>query len=399
MTIDAPTRFPFADHPGPEPAPELARLDTDRALVPVVLHDGQPAVLVTRHADVRAVLTSSKFSRLKARTHGMTARKPESLALNSVDPPDHTRRRRVVAGAFTALRIEQLREMVEQLTDETLDAMAEQGSSAELIAAFTRPLPVAVMCRMLGIPAKDTHLFRPWVDAMMCTTAYTPDQISAAHDEMYAYFSAQVDDRRARLARGEPADDLLGELVRPHVTERLSHAEVVNVSLGLLIAGYETTTNQLAMCVYQLLEQPESAERLRADPTGVPAAVEELLRWTSLLATGGVPHLALEDVPVGDEIVRAGQIVVPVIDAANHDPEIFPDPYRLDLDREAEQHLAFGHGRHHCLGVHLARLELQVALDRLLRRFPGLRLDVAADDLRWRSGMFIRGLWELPVRW
>lgn len=377
--------FPFAVPEGLAPPAEYAELPR---LAPVRLAGGQDAVLATRYDDVKTVLADPRFSRSAYAASPLFARKPESLALVTSDPPHHGRRRRAVTHAFTARAARQSRADLERRARDLLQAMRAAGPGTDLVEAFTLPFPLLVMCDLLGLPTDDRHQLRPWVDAMMSTSAFTPEQVATAHTEMDTYFSRIVAAKAA-----EPGDDLLSELI---ASPDLSASEVVVLGSGLLMAGYETTCNQLTICTYLLLRDPSLADELRRDPA---AAIEEMLRWTSFNATGGIPHVATEDVPVGDAVIRAGEVVVPLTDAANRDPDAFPDPDRLDARRTDRAHLAFGHGRHHCLGAHLARTELEVGLVSLLAEFPDLALAASDEELRWRQGMFIRGLWTLPVQW
>jgi cytochrome P450 len=229
---------------------------------------------------------------------------------------------------------------------------------------------------------------------MMSTTAFSKAEVNSAHQFMYRFFEELLN-RRADADHG-----LLGELASA-ARERgeITCAEAVHLAYGLLIAGYETTSNQLGMCVLVLLQNPALATRLRTRPALLPGAIEEMLRWTSLNATGGVPHTALCPVKIGETLIDAGQVVVPATDGANRDPDTFRCPDQLRLDRIRNPHLSFGHGRHLCPGAALARMELEVALSTLLARLPGLALDAPEELLRWRTGMYVRGVWNLPVRW
>jgi cytochrome P450 len=222
--------------------------------------------------------------------------------------------------------------------------------------------------------------------------------VAAAHHAMSEYFTRLVDAIWAGPGPGRCRDGLIAMLARPGPARRLSHDEAVVMAAGLLIAGFETTSNQLAICVYLLLNDRRRWEHLRLNPDAIPDAVEEMLRWTSFITTGGTAHMATEDVPLSAGVVRAGEVVIPLIDAANRDPDVFEEPDRLDLERPENPHIAFGHGRHRCLGAELARTELQIAIGALLDQAPDLALAVADDELPWRRGMFISGIWHLPVR-
>jgi cytochrome P450 monooxygenase OleP len=351
-------------------------------------------LLVHGYTELRQVVTDPRLSRSAAARHGMTARSPESLALNSADPPDHTRRRRTVAAAFTQRRADAIRADVVRHADELAGRVLAAGGSADLIADVSRPLAVRAICHLLGVPETDSPAFDPPVRVMMSCAGFTPEQISAAHRELFTYSAGRYDRRREGVDPAAP--DLLTELVRASGRGGpLTREEAIHVWYGLLIAGYETVTHQLAICVYLLLSQRHRWEWLRRHPERLPGAVEEMLRFTSLIATGGAPHIAREATVVGGVSIPPGQVVVPVFAAANRDPAVFENPDELRVDRHPNPHLAFGHGRHMCLGAPMARVELTAALATLVRRLPGL--DLTNPLPTWREGMFVRGLTALPV--
>ncbi|GAA3093059.1 cytochrome P450 [Streptosporangium carneum] len=399
MTGTAPCPFPFPEGPDARPPREYEELLGRPGLPLVMLSNGSEALLVARHAEVKAVLSDDRFSRASFAGRPMFARTPESLALATSDPPVHTRRRRAVLHAFTARRARRQTPWLRALAGDLLDELETRAQPVDLVNAFTVPFALNAITEMLGVPADDRSQLRPLVDRMMSTTRFTREEVAAAHREAGDYFAGLVAAREAEIAAGEAGDDLLTELLAAPEAERLSREEIAVFGAGLLMAGYETTGNQLAICALTVLLDPALAGRLRADPDALAPAVEEMLRWSSLVATGGAPHVATEDVRLGETLVRAGQVVVPLTDAANRDPAVFADPGRFVPDREENPHVAFGHGRHFCLGAHLARAELQVGLGALLHRLPDLALAVPAGELVWRRGMFIRGLMELPVRW
>lgn len=401
-----PVTFPFPEAGGAGPAAEFAAL-TDRRPTPATLPGGTPAILIHRHRDVRQAVTDPALSRTEAARYGMTARSARSLALNAADPPDHGRRRRTVAAAFTQRRADAMRPEIERIAGCLADRLLAGRPPANLVAGFTRPFAVTVICRLLGLPEADYARFGGPAEVMMSIAGHPPDRIAAAHHEVFEYFAERYDQRRCALAGADPAGpatagaeaaDVLAELVRASgPAGPLTREEAIHIGYGLLIAGYETTTQQLAICVYLLLAERSRWERLRGRPDELPTAVEELLRWTSLMATGGAPHAARVATTIGGVPVPPGQVAVPVFAAANRDPAAFDAPDELRLDRTPNPHLAFGHGRHLCLGAPLARVELVTALEVLLRQVPGL--DLADPAPRWRRGMFVRGLTALPVRW
>ncbi|MFG3587503.1 cytochrome P450 [Streptomyces sp. NPDC047990] len=386
-------RFPFPDRPSAEPAPEFGMLAQLGRLVPATLRSGTSALLVHRHEDMCKVLTDPAFARLPAARFGLSARSAESLALNSVDAPDHTRRRRLVAHAFTGRQAEQLRPEVERLTKELVSAMLERGAPADLLADYAVPLTVGVISSVFGLPESEVRRLLPLVERMMSTTAFDRSETQSAHHAMFAAFEKYL------AGPHEDPDGLFGTLAAARDAGDLMPDEAVHLAYGLLVAAHETTANQLGMCFLVLQRDRENAEHLRARPELLPAAVSELLRYTSLNAVGGVPHMVQRTVVLAGIRLEPGTVVLPVTDAANRDPDVFAEPDALRLDRAANPHLAFGHGRHRCLGAPLAQMELEVALHTLLDLLPELRLAIAEDELEWRTGMYIRGVRRLPVTW
>ncbi|MFE6286284.1 cytochrome P450 [Streptomyces sp. NPDC057877] len=396
MTADA---RPVRDFPFPAPRqlglePLFAELRDREPVSRVRLPHGGEAWLVTRYADIRTVLGDPRFSRAATQHPDAPRIQPDPAGeglLMSLDPPAHTRLRRTVAGVFTMRRVDELRPAAGRVAGELLAAMADAGPPADLVASFALPLPVTVICDLLGVPTEDRDRLRGWSDTLLSTTACTPAETASAARAMADYFTAL-----AALRRREPTDDLLGTLVRE---SPLTVAEVVLLARDLLIAGHETTASQIADCAWLLLQRPDDMARLRARPELVPAAVEELLRFVPLGSGGFRARVATEEVELGGVRIRPGETVFAPTAAANRDPAVFSAPDRLDVARHPNPHLAFGHGVHHCLGAQLARMEVGVALGALLDRFPRLRLAVGESDVEWRTGMQVRGPRTLPVRW
>ncbi|MGV9674318.1 cytochrome P450 [Nocardia sp. NPDC003482] len=400
MTVNTEARhYPFGEPVRLDIDPNYAILRRKEPVTRVRLPYGGEGWLVTRYDDVKQVLADPRFSRAKTVGREDIPRmspapsRPDSLL--SMDPPQHTRLRKLVAKAFTGRRVAALRPHVREIVDGLLDAMERDGAPADLVARFALPLPVTVICEMLGVPTEDQHRFRDFSDTVLSTTAYTREQIDAGRAELERYLGELVSERRER-----PTDDLLGALVAARDDEdRLSESELVNLGIGLLVAGHETTANQLANFTYLLLTQPDRWELLRAHPDLVPGAVEELLRYVQLGSGGGFARVATEDVELHGVTVRAGESVFTNLQAANRDETVFADPETLDLTRNHNPHIAFGYGAHHCLGAQLARVELQIALGALLRRLPTLRLAVPVENVPWKTGLLVRGPRELLVAW
>jgi cytochrome P450 len=291
-------------------------------------------------------------------------------------------------------RIEQLRERAQQIVDGLLDEMVSAGGPADLVTSLALPLPVTLIAELLGVSPDDQGDFRDWSDAVLSTNSYSPEHVADSYGQLAAYIAGEVASRRK-----EPGDDLLSALVLARDGEEmLSEEELVVFGIVLLVAGYETTANQITNSVCTLLTNPGQADRIRERPELLPEAVEELLRAVPL-GIVSMPVVAIADVELGGVLIRAGDPVMVARASANRDETVFPSADELDFEREANPHMAFGHGAHYCLGAQLARMELQVAIGSLLERFPDLRLAVPQDELAWKTGGLVRGLKSLPVTW
>ena len=315
--------------------------------------------------------------------------------LSITDPPVHTRLRRLLMVAFTPRTVARLRSRVDELVGELLDAIHHEAE-VDLLATFAYPLPALVIGELLGVPRDDQHAFMEWsadIVAYVGTGATDLDRLERAEASMTAfrdYLRPLVASRRK-----SPSDDLLGSLARPSPSaDAMSDEELIATSVTLLFAGHETTANLIGNGLLALLRNPEQLERLRADPSRVESAVEELLRYDSPVQRNR--RRASEDVELHGHVIRADQRVLAFLGAANRDPDVFPDPDRLDLDRKAVGHMAFGHGIHYCVGAALSRLEAPIAISAVLGHFPTLGL--ADATIRWRPNMAFRGLEALPVR-
>lgn len=355
---------------------------------------GEPAWLATRYADARLVLGDRRFSRAEAALHDeprMMAGRVDGGIL-SMDPPDHTRLRVLVAKAFTVRRVEALRPRAREIATDLVKDMIATGPPVDLVDTFALPLPVAVICELLGVPVVDRPKFRVWSDNVLSTSRLTADEYLASREELRDYMRGLIADHRAN-----PREDLMTALIEAHDEgDRLSELELVDLCNGILVAGHETTASQIPNFILTLLDHPEAMDRLRSDPSLIPGAVEELLRFVPLGAGAGFPRYAMEDVQVGDVLVRKGEPVIVAIGAANRDALRFEAPDTLRVENPPDQHLGLGHGVHHCLGAALARMELQEALRVLLLELPGLHV---AGDVVWKTEMLVRGPVRLPVGW
>jgi cytochrome P450 len=385
--------YPFGPVERLEIDPTYGWLREHEPLSRVKLPYGDEAWLLVRYDDVRAALGDPRFSLAEAVVRDVPRLYPQRFGaiLTDLDPPAHTRLRRLVAKAFTVQRIERLRARARQVAEALLD---ELTPPADLVSAFAVPLPGLMICELLGVPYEDREQFREWVAAFMSVTALSGEERQARLGRLAEYLATLAARRRVT-----PTDDLLGALVvAQDEQDRLSEDELVQLTLLILAAGFESTASQIVNFTYALFESPDQLALLRAQPELMPGAVEELMRWVPLLVTADtLPRYALADVELPSGTIAAGEPVLLAKHAANRDPRRYPDPDRLDLTRDAKGHLGFGHGAHHCLGAQLARLDIQVALSALLDRFPSLR--PAAEELEWKTGMAVRGPVALPVEW
>lgn len=390
--------FPFSDSRTPTIDPVFGQLRAAEPVARIRLPYGGEAWLVTRYADNKQVLTDRRFSRAKAVGEDiprLTVEPPGGSGLTILDPPEHTRLRRLVSSAFSVRRVEALRPRVEEVTERLLSRMIEQGPPVDLVEAFALPLPMMVICELLGVPYEDRDKFAHLAKMVLSVTAYTREQVRAAVDELTVYLCDLIDLRRER-----PEDDLYSALIRARDDEdRLSDQELVTLCGNLLAAGYENVANSIANFTYLLLTSPPRWHELHADRRLVPGAVEELLRY--VMFGRGVSHarIATEDVEIAGVLIREGDAVFASVPAANHDPDVFTRPNRLDFRRDEGNHLTFGLGVHHCLGAQLARMELRIALGTLVDRLPQLRLAVPEDEISWKTGLTAHGVDSLPVEW
>jgi cytochrome P450 len=389
--------YPFSPLEGLRLDPTYAQLRADEPLSRVRLPYGEEAWLAVRYDDVKMVLSDPRFSRAAANGRDeprMMPHQSDAGTLN-MDPPEHSRLRGFVARAFTTRRIDEFRPRTAEIASELVAAMRAQGPPVDLVTAFAAPLPVRVICELLGVPVEDQDKFGVWSEAVVASTSLSPEQIGEYLGAMMEYMYALVAQRRA-----EPADDLISAMVKARDEKgRLTEHELVDLAAGLLAAGHETTVTQIPNFVYVLLTNPKARDELVAHPELVPNAVEELMRYVPLVAGTVFARYATVDIMVGETLVRAGEPVVASLPSANRDERVFTHPEELDFHRPAYPHLGFGHGIHYCFGAQLARMELQVAVATLVVAFPGLRLATPEQDLPWKPGLLVRGLHSLPVTW
>lgn len=391
--------FPFPAPAGFDLPAEFAALREREPVVRVVLPSGDAAWLVTRYADVRTVLADVRFSRAAAELPGaprMGNTTPGPDTILGMDPPDHSRLRKLVAPAFTARRIEALRPNVRQLADGLVRGLAASEPPVDLLAEFAAALPSKVIFELLGVSYSDFDMLHGWTEVIFSLSAHSREEVLAARGNIEDYLVGMIERRRHT-----PSDDLLGVLVAARdEQDRLTERELVNFALILITVGHMSTASTLGTALFTLLRLPSELARLFAEPELVPRAVEELLRHNTFALTGAQLRVATADIEVGGVTVRAGEAVLAALGSANHDPAVFADGGTLELSRQSNPHMAFGYGVHHCLGAQLARLEMQEALRALLANLPDtLRLAVAPESLRLKTGLTARALAELPVRW
>ncbi|GGY07149.1 cytochrome P450 [Streptomyces minutiscleroticus] len=363
--------------------------------------NGKPTWLVTKHEHVRQVLGDARVSsNLKLPGYPHQFHIPEEmlaqvrLMLLSMDPPDHTAQRRMLIPEFTARRVREMRPRIQEIVDEHIDAMLASGGPVDLVTALALPVPSLVICELLGVPYEDHAQFEEWSAAMM-NHELSPEEYGAAVQALDMYL-----DKLVTLKENEPGDDLISRFLEKNRTEQVAdHVDVVTMARLMLVGGHETTANMIALGVLALLEHPDQLAELQADPSLLPHAIEELLRVFSI-SDSGTARVAVEDIEVGGVTIRAGEGILALNNAADHDESVFPDPGTLDIHRkEARSHLAFGYGIHQCIGANLARVELEVVYGTLLRRIPGLRLAAERDRLRFKDDAMVYGVYELPVTW
>ncbi|MER5351037.1 cytochrome P450 [Kitasatospora sp. NPDC002551] len=388
-----------------DPPAGLAEVRERDPLARMTYPDGHVGWLATGYAVVRTILADPRFSSRYELMHYPFPGGPEGPIppapvgdMTGMDAPEHTRFRRLLAGRFTVRRMRRLTDRVQEITADCLDALERGGPGTDLVEAFARPIPALMICELLGVPYADRERFQSHAHTLMSMDA-APEDRYAAMTGLQEYMAELVAAKRAEPSDEEPSGegpstDLLGELARD---SDLTDEELVGVGGFLLAAGLDTTANMIAHGTFALLSHPAQAEALRGAQDLAPEAVEELMRYLTIAHTG--IKSALEDVELEGRLIRAGESVTLSFEAANRDPERFPDPDSLDLGRRATGHLGFGHGIHQCLGQQLARVELTVALPALFERFPTLRLAVPAEEVPLRTNMNIYGVHRLPVTW
>ncbi|MCK2237383.1 cytochrome P450 [Crossiella sp. S99.2] len=397
-TMAAPP-FPMQRQCPFHPPQEIGELrDSATPISRMTFPSGDEGWLLTRHADIRLVLTDPRFTvRNRRFLFSKLQQEPQPIRrgmLLSMDAPEHPAYRKLLTREFTVRRMQHLRPRIQQIVDEHLDAMAAKGGVVDLVEELALPVPSLVICELLGVPYADRDHFQAvTVDLLRLDTP--PERRKAAVDEFDRYLGVLV-----RTKRLDPGEDLLSDLIaRADAGEELIDDEVlVSFAFLLLVAGHETTANMIGLSTAVLLENPDQLELLRNKPELADKAVEELLRYLTIIHLG-LQRSALEDVEIGGHLIKAGEIVALHVSGANFDPALLEDAERLDITRQPVAHLTFGFGPHQCLGQQLARMELRVVFSTLFERFPTLELAAPLAEIPFRSDMAIYGVHKLPVRW
>ncbi|MGE2729282.1 cytochrome P450 [Mycolicibacterium vaccae] len=391
MTAASPP--PYMRRAGLEPVPALSELRDGAGVTTVTGAFGMPAFLVTRYDDVKTVLSDHhRFSnRRPAVVDDDELTRARAGNLLALDPPEHQRLRRMLTGEFTFRRMQRLQPRIVEIVEDALDAMAAAGPGADLVEHFALPIPSLVICELLGVPYGDRDDFQQRSARQLDLSIPIPERLHLQR-QARQYMATLV-----AAARAEPGDDILGMLIREHGDD-LSDDELIGIAGLLLLAGHETTSNMLALGTLTLLRHPQHLAAVRDDPAAVAPAVEELMRWLSIVHTS-IPRITTTDVELSGMAMPAGSLVFASLPAANRDRAFVDRPDDLDIGRGALSHVAFGHGVHHCLGAPLARMEMQTAFPALLRRFPSLALAEDFGDVAFRPFHFIYGLESLKVTW
>ncbi|MEV0069664.1 cytochrome P450 [Amycolatopsis sp. NPDC050768] len=373
----------------------------------IELVNGAHAWVITGYEQARVVLADTRFSSDNVRNRSAMdlrpdevgkARCPVDVAQREdgrflfMDPPEHTRLRRLLTGQFTVRRMQLLEERIREISIEHLDAMRAAGNEGDVVPAFALPLPSLVICELLGVDYADRAEFQEHTGIALNLTK-SDEERAKASESIYAFMRKLVAHKREH-----PADDLVSGLIHGDSDPALTEQELVDIATVLLGAGHETTANMLALGTFALLEHPDQLELVREDPSVLDNGVDELLRYLSIIHIGP-NRVATEDLEVGGVTIPAGDTVLISVPQANRAAEHWPEPERLDLKRPRTPHLAFGHGVHQCLGQQLARAELRVGLAELVGRLPELRLAIPAEEVPLRTDMLVYGVHSLPVAW
>lgn len=390
--------FPMRRTAPLDPPPAYAKLRDEAPVTKVRLPDGSTCWLVTRYDDMRTVLTDRRFS-ADSRKPGFPVLMPHRHLLqdirmmNRLDLPEHTAFRRMFVKPFTVGSIESLRPRIQVHVDALLDEMIKKPGPVDLVEEFSLPAPAKVICEMLGVPYNDAGFLKNF-SKVLTNRSTGVEEVKEALDTLFSYV-----DRKITEETKSPTSGLLTELVQAmKETGAITHDELVGTVVVLLVDGYETTANMITLGAVTLFQHPDQLEALRGDLSLVPGAVEELLRYLSI-SDIGVARVTDEDVELGGVTIPAGEGVMTLVAAANHDEAAFENAHELDIKRKPKPHLTFGHGIHQCLGKNLVSVELEVVFGTLFRRVPTLQLAIPVDEISFKHDAGLYGVWDLPVTW
>ncbi|MBO0842719.1 MAG: cytochrome P450 [Nocardioides sp.] len=384
-----------------DPPPELLRMQREEPISRVTLWDGSAPWLVTGYDNVRTVLADPRASAnsdlpgYPANTPAIKESRRHARTFINQDDPEHAANRRLLTQDFMVRRMEALRPRIQEIVDGLIDDMLAGPKPVDLVQAFALPVPSLVICELLGVPYEDRDFFHA-ISKRLVASGTTPEEAAAGTKELLAYLGGLIDQKLT-----DPGEDMLSRLAVEQVaTGGMTRDDLAKIGRLLLVAGHETTANMIALGTTALLEHPDQLAKVREtdDPKLIANTVEELLRYLTITHTGR-RRVALEDIEIGGQVIRAGEGIVVAGDAANRDVAAFPEPDRLDVERKARHHVAFGFGVHQCLGQPLARIELQLVYGTLYRRIPTLALAAPVQELRFKHDMAVYGLHELPVTW
>ncbi|MGV9802595.1 cytochrome P450 [Mycobacterium sp. NPDC003449] len=382
-------------------APPSPMLGNPKGLFRVKIWNGSTPWLVTGHEQARTLFADSRVSvddRISGFPHwnehmlSTVEKRPRSVFTS--DAEEHTRFRRMLSKPFTFRRVEGLRAAIQKVTDECIDAILAGPQPADIVAKLALPVPTVVISEMLGVPYEDHEFFQEHANAGLARYA-AADAMQKGAMSLHQYLIDLVEEKQAN-----PSEDAVSDLAERVTAGEISVKEAAQLGTGLLIAGHETTANMIGIGILALLENPEQADFLRdaEDPKVIANAVEELMRYLSIIQTGQ-RRVAVEDIEISGETIRAGEGIIIDLSPANWDAKAYPEPEKLDLVRDAGGQLGFGYGRHQCVGQQLARAELQIVFHTLLRRIPTLRLAIALDEVPFKHDRLAYGVYELPVAW
>ncbi|WP_410673574.1 cytochrome P450 [Amycolatopsis sp. cmx-4-68] len=401
MTTAEKHEFPLARTCPFAPPPAYEEIREQEPVSRVRLPDGRWAWVISRHEDVRTVLNDRRFSADRqhpdfpplVKGEAATRRPDEERMLIAMDAPEHGPARKAVLGEFTVRRLEALRPRIQEIVDERVDALLAGPKPGDLVEALSLPVPSLVICEMLGVPYADHAFFQEQTVKVFKQTT-SPEEAWAAMGVLQGYLADLIAEKEQN-----PPDDLLGrQIVKLRTDGTYRRTALADMGLLLLVAGHETTANMISLSTVAFLRHPEQLAMIQADPGRTLDAVEEMLRYFTIIDVA-TARLCVEDIEVGGQLIRAGEGVLALGYSANRDPRAFENPDELDIERGARHHVAFGFGPHQCLGQNLARMELQIVFDTLFRRIPALELAMDVDDLPFKDDANIYGLYQLPVTW